>query len=125
MSQEGRVGEFVKAGGIALGDMIKESAFQKLSFAQGIAKKQKNLRGRDFVEFVRKIMQTNLAAEISDRFCELGDSTYQGIFSERKFDDSDIQKAIDSCREEVTKYEPAKKSPTVKSDTPKPSKRSR
>lgn len=101
MSADGRVGEFIKAGGIALGDMIKESAFQKLSFAQGIAKKQKGLHGRDYIEFVRKIMHTNLAAEISDHFCASSDAVYRDIFAAKVFSDDDIQKAIEAAKEEV------------------------
>ncbi|MEI8230357.1 MAG: asparaginase domain-containing protein, partial [Candidatus Peregrinibacteria bacterium] len=105
MSAEGRSGEFIKAGGIALGDMIKESAFQKLSYAMGIGKMQKGLSGRDLIEFVRKMMHTNLAAEISDRFCAAGDTLYRGILSNRTFTDSDIQKAMDACKEEVKGWE--------------------
>ena len=96
----GRIGEFVKAGGIALGDMIKESAFQKLCFAQGIVNQQKNLTGRDKIEFVRKIMHTNFAGEISDHFCSAGDKIYKGIFSSRTFTDEEVQKALQAVDEE-------------------------
>ncbi|MFH1253428.1 MAG: asparaginase domain-containing protein [Candidatus Uhrbacteria bacterium] len=99
----GRIGEFVKAGGIALGDMIKESAYQKLCFAQGIANQQKNLTGRDKIEFVRKIMHTNFAGEISDHFCLAGDKVYKGVFSNRVFIDDDIQKALQAVDEEGEK----------------------
>lgn len=98
----GRIGEFVKAGGIALGDMIKESAYQKLCFAQGIANKQENLTGRDKIELVRKIMHTNFAGEISDRFCFAGDKVYKGIFSNHIFTDDDIQRALQGVSEVVS-----------------------
>jgi L-asparaginase len=98
---DGRTGEFVKAGAIALGDMIKESAFQKLCFAQGIALRQKDLNGRDRIEFVRKIMHTNFAGGISDHFCLAGDKVYKGIFSNRVFTDADIQQAILEAGEKV------------------------
>ena len=119
---EGRIGEFVKAGGIALGDMIKESAFQKLCFVQGITAMQKGLTGRERIEFVRKIMHTNLAGEISDLFCEKGDKLYKGIFCQRQFSDADIQKAILAAKEDPktarksvsSKATPTKKSPAKK-----------
>ncbi len=95
----GRTGQFVKAGAIALGDMIKESAFQKMCFAMGVAARQKDLKGRDRLEFVRKIMHTNLAAEISDRFCAAGDRVYRGLFTDRIFSDEDIQKALLAVKE--------------------------
>lgn len=94
MTKEGRIGEFVKSGGIALGDMIKESAFQKLCFALGIADKQKNLSSRERIEFVRKIMHTNLSGEISNNFSEAGDRLYKDIFSSRTFTEEEIRKAI-------------------------------
>src|SRR3989344_7370053 len=62
----GRIGEFIKAGAIALGDMIKESAYQKLCFAMGIAHMRQDLDAKERVELVRKIMHTNFAGEISD-----------------------------------------------------------
>jgi len=99
----GRIGEFVKAGAIALGDMIKESAYQKLCFAQGIIKRQKSLNGREKIEFVRKIMHTNFAGEISDHFCSLGEKVYKGIFSSRTFTDNDIQKALQEIDEKSEK----------------------
>lgn len=99
VTANGRIGEFVKAGGIALGDMIKESAYQKLCFAQGIVKRQKNLNGREKIEFVRKIMHTNFAGEISDHFCSAGDKIYKGIFSNRTFTDAEIQTALKEADE--------------------------
>jgi len=99
ITRDGRIGEFVRAGGIALGDMIKESAFQKLCFAQGIVEKQKHLGKRERIEFVRKIMHTNLAGEISDHFCKAGDKVYKGIFSNKTFTDADIEKAIQEAKE--------------------------
>jgi L-asparaginase len=99
MSLDGRIGSFIKAGAIALGDMIKESAFQKLCFAQGVANKRKDLNSRDRLEFVRKIMHTNLAGEISDRFCEAGDKIYTNILSERVFTDTEIMQAIVDTKE--------------------------
>jgi len=95
-----RGGEFVKAGAIALGDMIKESAYQKLCFAMGIANRQEGLRGREKIEFVRKIMHTNLVGEISDKYCKMGDKIYKGIFTDKFFTDQDIQKAITSAKED-------------------------
>ncbi|MEN9561173.1 MAG: hypothetical protein RIQ56_446, partial [Candidatus Parcubacteria bacterium] len=106
---EGRIGQFVKAGGIALGDMIKESAYQKLCFAMGIADRQKGLTGRDRIEFVRKIMHTNLAGEISDHFCQAGDAVYRGIFSTRTFSDADIDRAILGVKEEPGRVATQKK----------------
>lgn len=97
----GRMGEYVKAGGIALGDMIKESAFQKLCFAMGIANKQADLKGRDKIEFIRKILHTNFAGEISDQYCQMGDKVYKGLFTDRVFTDEDIQKVLNSLKEEV------------------------
>lgn len=96
---EGRKGEFVKAGGIALGDMIKESAYQKLCFAIGIVNRQADIRGRDKIEFVRRIMHTNFVGEISDKYCQLGDKIYKNLFTERVFTDEDIQKAILDAKE--------------------------
>ncbi|HEV7449654.1 MAG TPA: asparaginase domain-containing protein [Candidatus Paceibacterota bacterium] len=107
MSTEGRVGEFIKAGAIGLGDMIKESAYQKLCFAMGLARKQDGLDPREKMEFVRKIMHTNFAGEISDRFCTEGDKTYKGLFCERTFSDQDIEKAIDKETAQPPEPKPA------------------
>lgn len=101
MTLEGRHGEFVKAGGIALGDMIKESAYQKLCFAVGVADKQKNLDGRERLEFIRKIMHTNFTGEISEKYCQAADKVYQGIFSDRTFTDKEIQDALNSAKENL------------------------
>ena len=98
-TQDGRIGEFVRAGAIALGDMIKESAFQKMCFVMGVANQQKDLEGREKIEFVRKLMHTNLTGEISDRYCEMGDKVYKGIFSSRTFSAEDVNKAIDGANE--------------------------
>ena len=100
MTLDGRKGQFIRAGAIALGDMIKESAFQKLCFAMGIANKQEGLRGRDKIEFVRKIMHTNFVGEISDKYCELGDKVYKGLLTDRGFTDEDFQKALQAVKEE-------------------------
>ena len=96
---EGRTGEFVKAGGIALGDMIKESAYQKLCFAMGIANKQHGLSGRERIEFVRKIMHTNLCGEISEQYCERARTIYKGIFAEVSPTDEEVSKAIAEAKE--------------------------
>jgi L-asparaginase len=99
VTSDGRIGEFVNAGGIALGDMIKESAFQKLCFAMGVAGKQKDLHGREKTAFVRKFMHTNFVGEISDKYCEDGDRVYKNLFSARVFTDADIEKAIVAAKE--------------------------
>ncbi len=99
ITKEGRHGEFVKAGGIALGDMIKESAYQKLCFALGVANKQKGLNGREKLEFVRKIMHTNFTGEISDKYCEQADQVYKGIFTDKLFTDEQIEQAIIAAQE--------------------------
>ncbi|OGE30933.1 hypothetical protein A2631_04610 [Candidatus Daviesbacteria bacterium RIFCSPHIGHO2_01_FULL_44_29] len=104
-----RRGEFIKAGGIALGDMIKESAYQKLCFALGIASQQKKMDGRERLEFIRKIMHTNLTGEISDKYCSKGDQVYKGIFTDRVFTDEFIQEAINNVRESFEKDESSAK----------------
>ncbi|MFA6422082.1 MAG: asparaginase domain-containing protein [Candidatus Buchananbacteria bacterium] len=81
-SLDGRLGEFIKAGAIFVGDMIKESAFQKLQFAVGLADKQADLKGRHRLEFIRAVMHTNLTGEISPLYCELAQKVYPGIFVE-------------------------------------------
>src|SRR3989344_5334010 len=93
ITTEGRIGDFIKSGGIALGDMIKEAAYHTLCFAMGIAKDAK-IEGRDKIEFVRKIMHTNFTGEISDNFCAKGDLIYKGLFSDKTFSSDDIEKAI-------------------------------
>lgn len=105
---EGRYGEFVKAGGIALGDMIKESAYQKLCFALGVANKQKKLSSREKLEFVRKIMHTNFTGEISDKYCVMADQVYKHIFSEKMFTDEQIQEAIVLAKESFENAIPIK-----------------
>jgi hypothetical protein len=117
---EGRIGEFVKAGGIALGDMIKESAFQKLCFAMGILKQRKDIRGREKIEFIRKIMHTNLAGEISDQYCEAGDRVYKGIFGTRSFTDAEVKNAFLEARENIKEVKAAKNSPRKKISEPRP-----
>ena len=104
MTLNGRTGEFIKAGAIALGDMIKESGYQKLCYAMGIADKQKNLNRRDKIEFVRKIMHTNLAGEISDKHCTLADKVYKGIFTDKIFTDEQIQEAINYAKNDIKSY---------------------
>ena len=89
----GRSNEFIKAGAVALGDMIKESAYQKLCFAMGIANKN-NIPPQEKMAFVRKIMHTNFAGEISDRFCIDGDKVYKDIFLSKQFTTEDIDKII-------------------------------
>lgn len=96
---DGRIGQFVKAGAIALGDMIKESAYQKLCFAVGLVNLLKKLDAREKVEFVRKIMHTNFVGEISDKFCLEGDIVYKGIFCDKVFSDDDIQVFINDLME--------------------------
>jgi hypothetical protein len=44
-------------------------------------------------------MHTNLAGEISDRFCEAGDKIYTNILSERVFTDTEIMQAIVDTKE--------------------------
>jgi type IV pilus assembly protein PilB len=78
----GRMGEFIKAGAIYAGDMIKESAFQKLQFAVGLADKQKDLKGRARLEFIRAVMHTNFTGEISQTYCDLAKNVYPGIFTD-------------------------------------------
>ncbi len=99
----GRNQEFIRAGAIALGDMIKESAFQKLCFACGVAKKQQGLVGREKIEFVRKIMHTNLVGEITEKYCQDGDRVYKGIFTNRVFSDDEIQKTMLACQDVLEK----------------------
>ncbi len=115
ITTSGRIGQFVEAGAIALGDTIKESAFQKLCFALGIAKKA-GVVGRERIEFVRKMMHTNLAAEISDIYCSMGDKVYKGLYTDRVFSGEEIQKAIQSAKEEVQPYPEAKKAPKQKTE---------
>ncbi|MFA5047568.1 MAG: asparaginase domain-containing protein [Patescibacteria group bacterium] len=79
---DGRLGEFIKAGAIFAGDMIKESAFQKLQFAVGLADKQTDLNGRHRLEFIRAVMHTNFTGEISPQYCESAKDVYRGIFVE-------------------------------------------
>ncbi len=95
----GRHGEFIKAGGIALGDMIKESAYQKLCFALGVANKQKGLKDREKLEFIRKLMHTNFTGEISDKYSIASDQVYKGIFSDKTFTDEQIQEALSLSNE--------------------------
>ncbi|OGY87083.1 MAG: hypothetical protein A2233_04000 [Candidatus Kerfeldbacteria bacterium RIFOXYA2_FULL_38_24] len=97
-----RIKEFIKAGGIALGDMIKESAFQKLGFAQGVVKKL-GLTGHEKMGFVRKFMHTNFVGEISDHFCYAGDLVYKKIFNAKTITDIDIQKSLDRFTERYRK----------------------
>ena len=101
MPTEGRGSEFIRAGAIALGDMIKESAFQKMCYAMGVAKKQKGLEGRDRIEFVRRILHTNLTGEISEKYCLIGEEVYKGLLSEKTFTDEEIQKSIAEAQENV------------------------
>lgn len=116
----GRHGEFVKAGGIALGDMIKESAYQKLCFALGVANKQKGLNDREKLEFVRKIMHTNFTGEISDKYCEKADRVYKGIFTEKSFTNEQIQESIIAVKESTEIAETKKeKTPFVKESVQK------
>jgi S-DNA-T family DNA segregation ATPase FtsK/SpoIIIE len=68
-----------EAGAIYAGDMIKESAFQKLQFAVGLADKQKDLKGRARLEFIRAVMHTNFTGEISQTYCDLAKNVYPGI----------------------------------------------
>jgi len=99
----GRLGDFEKAGAIALGDMIKESAFQKMCFALGLANKQKGLKGRKRIEFVRKILHTNLVGEISNKYCEQAEDVYKGIFVDKNlnlFSDEEINKYISEAKED-------------------------
>lgn len=107
----GRFGEFVKAGAIALGDMIKESAFQKMCFAVGIANQQKDLRGRNRLSFIRKILHMNFTGEISAAYCQLGDEVYRDIFSEdRSFmSEDDVLKRILQSAEKPVKSHGKKK----------------
>lgn len=100
---EGRSGEFVKSGSIALGDTIKESAFQKMCFALGVAKKQEDLSKKDRMELVRKILHTNLTGEISNKYCLLGDKVYKNLFSERTFSDEEVNERILKVKENVKK----------------------
>jgi L-asparaginase/Glu-tRNA(Gln) amidotransferase subunit D len=94
----GRIGEFVKAGAIALGDMIKESAYQKMCFAMGLAKK-KNLEGPEKISFVRKVMHTNFTGEIGDVFCEKGDVVYKELFPAKAFSVEDVENTLKECKE--------------------------
>lgn len=105
ITDEGRIGEFVKAGAIALGDMIKESAFQKMCFALGIANKQKDLAGKDKIEFVRRILHTNFTGEISNKYCRLGDRVYRDMFTKKVFSDDELQKRISDVNERVSRKE--------------------
>ncbi len=98
MTSEGRIGEFIKAGAIALGDMIKESAYQKLCFAMGIAKAH-NIAVQDKMSFVRKIMHTNFTGEISDHFCAEGDALYKKLFSAREFSSEEIDAYVQKSKE--------------------------
>ena len=106
---------FIKAGGIAMADTIKESGFQKLCFAMGLAKKE-GLSGREKIEFVRQMLHTNFTGELSPRYTELGGKVYQGIFGDRNFSDDDIQKALTTHAEKVAKPSP-KASPATKDDS--------
>ena len=96
---KGRNGEFIRAGAIALGDMIKESAFQKMCFAMGVANKQKDLEARDRLELVRQVMHTNLCGEISDVYCEMGDMIYKNIFTRRKFSKQELATYLEGVNE--------------------------
>ncbi|MFA6253795.1 MAG: asparaginase domain-containing protein, partial [Candidatus Paceibacterota bacterium] len=116
----GRIGEFVKAGAIALGDMIKESAYQKLCFAVGLADNYKGIDVKEKVELVRKIMHTNLAGEISDHFCAQGDVVYKGLFCERTFSDEEVQKLI--IQESQKEEQPQAAVKEVPKDLPKENK---
>lgn len=82
MTKEGRFGEFIKAGAISLGNMTKEAAFQKLNFTVGLANKQKDLNRRRRMEFIRRVLHTNLAGEISEEACTKAKVVYAGIFNE-------------------------------------------
>ncbi|MFA6992423.1 MAG: asparaginase domain-containing protein [Candidatus Gracilibacteria bacterium] len=105
---DGRFGEFVKSGAIALGDMIKESAFQKLQFAVGVANLQKDLHGRQKLEFIRKVMHTNFTGEISNIYGEMADDVYRDIFYEDKsgLTNEKILERILQCCETVKRKEP-------------------
>jgi L-asparaginase len=103
MTTEGRIGEFVKAGGIALGDMIKESAYQKLCFAMGIFK-QNNMPAQEKMAFVRKIMHTNFTGEISDHFCVEGDRVYTDIFPSKQITTEDIDAIIQKSTEQPSRH---------------------
>ncbi len=78
--------------------MIKESAYQKLCFAMGIAKK-KGFDGKERLSFVRKILHTNFAGEISDNYSEEGTTVYKDIFPAKQFSTEDIEKIIVDCIE--------------------------
>ncbi len=81
-ASEGRFGEFTKAGAIMLGDMTKGAAFQKLQFAVGLANSQADLSGRRRLEFIRKVLHTNLADEITEIECRKANEIYLGLFTE-------------------------------------------
>lgn len=118
ITSEGRIGEFIKAGAIALGDMIKESAFQKLCFALGIANKQK-LGPKEKIEFVRKILHTNLTGEISDKYCLEAEKVYRNMYTSKTFSDEEIKKAMIEAKEEIKELDSGK----VKTEIPKKEKK--
>ncbi|MFA5993246.1 MAG: asparaginase domain-containing protein [Candidatus Pacearchaeota archaeon] len=81
---EGRFGEFIRAGAISLADMTKGAAFQKLQFSLGLAKKQKDIYGRKRIEFIRRVLHTNLADETCEEECKKANLVYAGLFTEDK-----------------------------------------
>jgi L-asparaginase len=115
ITDKGRIGEFVKAGAIALGDTIKESAYQKMCYAMGLAQKKK-MSPKEKMSFIRKIMHTNLASEISEIYCAEGDEIYNGLFDGKVFSDNDIDSIILECgeKETIENKESVKKTVQVK-----------
>ena len=59
----------------------------------GIAKAN-NIPREEKMCFVRKIMHTNFAGEISDNFCADGDRVYKEIFLSRQFSNEEVDKMI-------------------------------
>lgn len=102
---EGRFGEFVKAGAMALGDMIKESAFQKLQFAVGMGNRQSDLSGRRRLEFIRRIMHLNFTGELSNEYSTLAENVYKNLLGDdrNRFSDSEILERISKCGDPIQK----------------------